>query len=308
MPFSIAGFFIEVLEKAQVTELLRKRQSELIKHLNNLSSQVEQVKQKDISNIIVSSIERNAYILEAELKSTAEFLTAVTNKQADQEEIDNITFARLNHQIASRKPKKILQALNQISIIGFWKPQKVQVFLPGLKQLLNYEDPAIVSKTIWAFGQVGFNRADLVYEYLPTIAALLGSSDKRVRSSALWALGRVGRNNKAVAKEYIDSIIRLASDFEPEVRMNVIWASENIAVNSPELILKYINIFLYLLYDPNKEYVRREAPEIFRVLGEKNIRVNASIPMLQKLVAEDTDKVVRSHAAGALKVQLVSIG
>lgn len=303
VPFSIAGFFIEVLDKAEITDLMQKRQSGLLKQLDNLSSQIEHIKQKDISNIIVSSVERNVYILEAELKSTAEFLIAVADKTAEKEEIDNITFAKLNHQIASRNHKKILQALNQISIIGFWKPQKVQVFLPGLKQLLDYENPEIVSKTVWAFGQVGFNRADLVDAYLPDIAELLNSREKNIRSSSLWALGRISRNNKTIATEYMDAIIRLANDSEPEVRMNVIWACENIAVNSPELVLKYINIFLYLLFDPNKEYVRREAPEIFRVLGERSIRVNASIPMLKKLATEDSDKVVRSHAISALKVQ-----
>jgi len=48
----------------------------------------------------------------------------------------------------------------------------------------------------------------------------------------------------------------------------VIWACENIATQHPEWFVDALPIFIGLLGDPDTCYVRREAPEIFRVIGK----------------------------------------
>ena len=102
-------------------------------------------------------------------------------------------------------------------------------------------------------------------------------------------------------KSHIPMILSKAKDPHSDVRMNFIWACENIATNTPEVFDTSMEIFAKLLDDEGIR-VRRESPEIFRVIGKR--RPNLVKPYVEKLKTmseTDPDNVVRIHAAGAIK-------
>ena len=62
-----------------------------------------------------------------------------------------------------------------------------------------------------------------------------------------------------------------------------------------------MSIFCSLL-DDEANRVRIEAPEIFRVLGKRKPEyVRPYLSKFQELTEKDTERVVRIHAAGAIK-------
>ena len=197
----------------------------------------------------------------------------------------------------------ICSNLSLISKKGFRDYKSVKDFIPYVKELLNNKNDTILEKALWSLGQVGFRAPSMVYDCIDKIELLTKHHASGVRCKAIWALGRIGRSDTEVAKKEVKRIIDLANDENPEVRMNVIWASENIAENNPKLFIDYFSVFLKLLDDEDTQYVRREAPEIFRVLGKHKIYISESIPKLEKMAEYDEDRVVRIHSAGALKLQ-----
>lgn len=103
-----------------------------------------------------------------------------------------------------------------------------------------------------------------------------------------------------------ESLLRFASDGEPEVRLAFIWASENIATNTPDVYGDHMDVFAELLTDTG-DRVRKEAPEIFRVLGSR--RPEFVMPYLEKLesiAGSDVNPVVRIHCLGAVKAAMMS--
>jgi HEAT repeat protein len=61
-----------------------------------------------------------------------------------------------------------------------------------------------------------------------------------------------------------------------------------------------VPLFIRLLDDPDTQRVRREAPEILRVIGKRQPEiVECAIPKLVEKLS-DEDKVLRIHAQGAL--------
>lgn len=203
--------------------------------------------------------------------------------------------------IESSDVKIICKTISQISSIGFKNAGSVIEFIPKLKKMLSSSENVIVEKSLWAIGQIGHNEPNLVSDSIHGIYELLDHEDKKIRGNALWAIGRIGRTNIKIVLSNIERIFSCAEDPAPEVRMNFIWACENLAINKPELFKDYVEIFIILLSDENIKYVRREAPEIFRVIARRKPElIQSAIPKLEELL-EDEDKVVRIHAAGALK-------
>ena len=96
----------------------------------------------------------------------------------------------------------------------------------------------------------------------------------------------------------------MAKDKSPNVRLSFIWASENIATNTPTVYKDYLPIFAELLNDAN-ERVRIEAPEMFRVLGNRKPEfVRPYLAKLKYMSTHDEVSVVRIHAKGAIRAVL----
>jgi len=219
-------------------------------------------------------------------------------EKAEELELDKFIFY-----IQNDMSDKVCTDLSLISREGFRDYKSVTEYVPYVKKLLDNKSDEVLEKVLWTLGQIGFRAPSLVNDCIDEIMLLAGHSATKVRCNAVWALGRIGRNDTEVAEKVVARIMETAHDEMPEVRMNVIWAAENIAVNSPELFNDYFSVFLELLDDEDTQYVRREAPEIFRVLGQRKVYVADSIPKLEKMAESDEDRVVRIHSAGALKRQ-----
>ncbi len=117
----------------------------------------------------------------------------------------------------------------------------------------------------------------------------------------MCALGRIGRAEHALVLPYFDVLMELCRDPASDVRMHGIWACENIATTAPELFESRMDAFAHLLGD-DAERVRMEAPEIFRVVGKRRRDlVEPYLPALRTLAETDENRVVRIHAAGAVK-------
>lgn len=140
-----------------------------------------------------------------------------------------------------------------------------------------------------------------ICSFVDEIAGVLLSENDLLRERAANALGRIGRADYELVMPYMDALLSLSRDEKPNVRLSFIWACENIATNAPEVFGKWVSIFAAMLADEN-EKVRTEAPEIFRVIGKRKPELVR--PYLEKLayIAEhDPNRVVRIHAAGAIK-------
>ncbi len=202
----------------------------------------------------------------------------------------------------SENSKTVRRALGLISRIGATNPGKAKKFLPSLSRFLNDRDDEMCYRCCWAIGQIGFRKPEWVEKFLPRLSKLTKHKHIKVREHAVWALGRIGRAKPEIIVDYIPVILKKLKDKESRVRSGAIWACENIATTCPELFKRRIKGFLKLLDDDNIEHVRREAPEIFRVIGKKRPdMVKCAIPKLKEML-NDKDKVARAHAAGALKV------
>ncbi len=197
---------------------------------------------------------------------------------------------------------ELCRALGRIARVGFKQPELVQRIVPDVIGYLADSSPEVCSRACWAVGQIGFKRPQWVQAAAPQLARLMEHPEARVREEAIWALGRIGRAKPEIVEGYLDLILRHAHDENPKVRLSVIWACENIAAQRPEWFADHISTFACLLDDPNVEYVRREAPEIFHVIGKRRPElVECAIPKLAEKL-DDEDRVVRLHAQGALAV------
>lgn len=167
--------------------------------------------------------------------------------------------------------------------------------------LLTGQSSKITGKALWLLGEMGLLYPKEISRFVEKITAFLNAEDAFLRERALNAMGRIGRADCTLVQPYFDRMFLLSSDGNPKVRLAFIWASENIAANSPELYEKYIPVFEKLLDDGNVR-VRMEAPEMFRVLGKRRPEyVRCCMDKLRALSEQDEDRVVRIHAAGAVK-------
>lgn len=193
--------------------------------------------------------------------------------------------------------KSIYENLSQITD----KQTEWPLFIPDVGALLPFPSNKIKAKALWLLGEMGLQYPSKVTPFIPPIVQLLQSGNDKVRERAVGALGRIGRANPEIITPYLEKILHMAHDSAPNVRMNFIWACENIATNAPSLFEGAMDIFSKLLEDTSVR-VRIEAPEIFRVIGKRKPEyVTPYLPKLKQMAAEDGDRVVRIHSAGAVK-------
>ena len=212
--------------------------------------------------------------------------------------------AALTEQLESSEPETIRKALRRTASIASRKPELVQhmeELLPTLLRQLSHPDAAVCSASCWAVGHVGRRRPDWVDAVMPQLAHLTQHPSTRVREMAIWALGVIGRATPEMVAPYLSVILEGAKDAEGKVRLSAIWACENIATQRPEWFADYLPLFIEMLEDPDTKHVRGEVPELFRVIGKRRPDlVEWAVPeLLRKL--NDSDRVTRVHAAGALK-------
>lgn len=179
--------------------------------------------------------------------------------------------------------------------------------IPIVFDLLGYPSVKTKAKAIWMLGDMGYKHPAIITPYIAEIAKLLSAENAKIRERAVGALGRIGRSNFKGVSQYIDIMLKMANDNNSEVRMILIWACENIATNTPQAYEYSMDVFSKLLED-SAIRVRRESPEIFRVIGKRIPEyVLPYIEKLQTISENDLDRVVRAHALGAIRVTLRNI-
>jgi HEAT repeat protein len=173
--------------------------------------------------------------------------------------------------------------------------------LPVLVSHLGHPDPAVCAASCWAVGHVGRRRPDWVNAVVPQLAHLTQHTSSKVREMAIWAMGVTGRAEPGIIAPYLSAILEGAKDTEGKVRLSAIWACENIATQRPEWFADYLPLFIEMLDDPDTKHVRGEVPELFRVIGKRRPDlVECAVSELRRKL-DDSDRVTRIHAAGALK-------
>ena len=173
--------------------------------------------------------------------------------------------------------------------------------IPHVASLLASGSVKIKAKALWLLGEMGLVHPMAIAEHVPAVAAFCGSSDPLLRERALTALGRIGRGNYKAIEPYWEGLFRFADDEAANVRLSFIWAAENIATSTPDPYGEHMAVFAGLLRDPDLR-VRREAPEIFRVLGKRRSEfVRPYVDLLRDVSECDGDRVVRIHCLGAIK-------
>lgn len=173
--------------------------------------------------------------------------------------------------------------------------------LPNVATLLKNHSPKIIAKALWLLGEMGLRHPHEIASYVEEIAGFIQSENDLLRERAANALGRIGRANYELVMPYIDALLSLNGDDKPNVRLSFIWACENIATNTAEAFEKWVGVFEAMLDDEN-EKVRMEAPEIFRVMGKRKPElVRSGLEKLMYLAEHDPNRVVRIHAAGAIR-------
>ena len=174
--------------------------------------------------------------------------------------------------------------------------------IPIVAKYLDFPSNKVKAKVLWMLGELGLKNPQIIEPYVSGIAKELENEDPKIRERAVGTLGRIGRGNFGLIKPHIPIILSKANDLSPDVRMNFIWACENIATNTPDAFGTSMEVFAKLL-DDKRIRVRRESPEIFRVIGKRQPDLVKPYVEKLKIISEtDSDNVVRVHAAGAVKV------
>ncbi len=97
-------------------------------------------------------------------------------------------------------------------------------------------------------------------------------------------------------------MMKMSEDAADNVRLAFVWACENIATNAPEIFCERLELFYRLMRDKS-ERVRREVPEMFRVMGKRKPEyVLPYLEKLQRFAAYDSNPIVRIHSAGAIRI------
>lgn len=174
--------------------------------------------------------------------------------------------------------------------------------IPHVASLLENQPLKITGKALWLLGEMGMNYPEEILPVVSQISLFLDSREALLRERALNALGRIGRSNYETVRPYWNQMMRLVTDNVPQVRLAFIWASENIATNTPDAYEQSLPVFAELLHDRD-DWVRMEAPEMFRVMGKRRPgMVRPYLEILQSLAENDPNPVVRIHSAGAIRI------
>ena len=174
--------------------------------------------------------------------------------------------------------------------------------IPYVASLLAHDSTKIKAKALWLLGEMGLAFPQAIKDSVPAIASLCDSMVPLLRERAVNALGRIGRGCYHSIEPYWAGLFRFAHDGEARVRLAFIWASENIATNTPDPYRDHIPVFAELLRDGD-DRVRMEAPEMFRVLGKRRPEfVEPYIGLLRSIAETDSNRVVRIHCQGAIRI------
>jgi len=203
----------------------------------------------------------------------------------------------------NKENRELIKKVKTISRNGFQNTETISgEEIDFLTQNIKSTDKELVEKIYWAIGQIGIHRPEIVKHLLNYAFGDLQNECPAIRENALFAIGRTGRADINLVKDRINEIINLYKDNNPKVRMSMIWACENIANSKADLFEPYIKIFEEMLDDVDEEYVKKEIPEIFRVIGKSNPEfVEQSLEKLKGKL-DDNKKVMRIHVKGAIKV------
>lgn len=166
---------------------------------------------------------------------------------------------------------------------------------------LNASTPKIQAKVLWMLGEMGLLYPEKTAPFISQITDFLKNRDDLLKERAINACGRIGRADYDQIQPYWNLLLSFVHSENPKLRLALVWAAENIATNYPDEIGKYLDSFAPLLQDTD-EKVRMEAPELFRVLGKRTPEY--TLPYLDQLTdlsENDTNRVVKIHANGAIK-------
>jgi hypothetical protein len=199
--------------------------------------------------------------------------------------------------------KDRLNKIKEISRNGFKYPENIkEEDINFIEECLIDSDTSLVARSYWAIGQIGIKRPDFVEHLIEMAFTNIKHANAEIRENALFAIGRTGRSKINLVNKRISDVIQLYKDEIPKVRLSMVWACENIANTDADLFAEYIPIFEILLDDKDEQYVRGEAPEIFRVIGKYRPELveGSLIKLKEKL--NDSCRVTRIHSAGAIKI------
>jgi Mg2+ and Co2+ transporter CorA len=198
---------------------------------------------------------------------------------------------------------ELIQRVKTISRNGFHNVETINSEdIDILTQNIKSTDEELVGKIYWAIGQIGIHGPEKVEHLINYAFDDLKNECPVIRENALFALGRTGRANINLVKDRINEIIKLYKDENAKVRVTMIWACENIANSKADLFEPYINIFEEMLDDVDEQWVKKEIPEIFRVIGKyKPELVEKSLEKLKEKL-HDNNRVMKIHIKGAIKV------
>jgi len=203
----------------------------------------------------------------------------------------------------NKENKEVIQRVKTISRNGFYNIEIINSDdIDFLEKNIRSTENELVEKIYWAIGQIGINRPEIVKHLINYAFEDLKNECSTIRENALFALGRTGRANINLVKDRIIEIINLYKDNNAKVRMSMIWACENIANSKADLFEPYIKIFEEMLDDVDEKYVKKEIPEIFRVIGKYNPEIVKQSLGKLKGKLNDNNKVMRIHLNGAIKV------
>jgi len=203
----------------------------------------------------------------------------------------------------NKENKELIQKVKTISRNGFHNIETINSEdIHFLIQNIKSTDKKLVEKIYWAIGQIGIHKPEIVENLIDYAFEDLQNECPSIRENALFALGRTGRADINLVKDRINEIVNLYKDDDAKVRMSMIWACENIANSKADLFEPYIKIFEEMLDDVDEKYVKKEIPEIFRVIGKYSPKlVEKSLEKLKGKL-NDNNEIMRIHIKGAIKV------
>lgn len=173
--------------------------------------------------------------------------------------------------------------------------------VPYVASLLEHDSVKIKAKALCLLGEMGLAFPEAIGGSVASIASFIGSPEPLLRERAVNAIGRIGRGCFQHIVPYWEGLLRFAHDEAASVRLAFIWASENIATNTPDPYGAHMPLYAELLHDSD-DRVRKEAPEMFRVLGKRRPEfIEPYLEQLRTIADTDSNRVVRIHCNGAIK-------
>jgi HEAT repeat protein len=216
---------------------------------------------------------------------------------------------RLAASLQSGDARTVQAAIAKISRMGPADPGQARSVISGLAALLQPSNPSarlqdshpeLRMRVCWALGQIGYK---MPQDILPAIAPLtkcLTDEDAAVRANAVWALGRIGRVNPRAVLPILPAMMCRAGDPEVQVRSNFLSACENIAADQAEWLLPYLPVLIRLLDDEDTRTIRRQAPEVLRIIAKKRPEALGEAGLKLESMLDDPDEIVRLNAGRAL--------